>query len=574
MIRITNLFLGQPTLDCEGSTNLLVLTLGTWGSLNITLSGQSYLVQIAGELEVTIIPDFIPEFDPDLIPIPRLKLKLEEESITVRQWEASILSSDAPPEIDAFILGDQAKELLEGAIRSAFEDNKIDLPTIDISFFGPLGELVTSAAARIRSGVLLLGLNVDNEDYSFIGEEADLVDFALGYDLAGVINPQASILFLKDLHDLLLKEIKKAGASLAQFSVEPLSGRFKVSGKASQTGGSLDFSFQLVPDMFHVRPGKYFRYMRKPRWVNHRTYAALKFNVEAVNTDSNPSWWAVLLGTFVGPVGILYVYDKAWSAADSFSGQVKAKGQGTATPRIQRTIPPPGGVSIRIGLDRFDISTDGTIIRFSIKETASPFILLGPKTIPVDYIGERLLYRVQLPSGIVESDPALYIHWQLEDRSNSLNLIDADTPANGNLSIDFVPSQHPNVTDFGIIVRLYRKLGPNIFEIETSSLNIHIREPLPEEAYIRWNSQVKNPQITYDADDATWNYRGEARVKRWSKWHRLDARCNAVHAPNRYRHNKRTAGRLPFPLRKLEARRNQLCPYCFFGGPAGVNAEL
>src|SRR5215216_1889493 len=53
-----DVFLGQPELECEGSTNLLVLTLRLWGRLRVTLNGTEHDVAIVGEVEATVRPVF------------------------------------------------------------------------------------------------------------------------------------------------------------------------------------------------------------------------------------------------------------------------------------------------------------------------------------------------------------------------------------------------------------------------------------------------------------------------------------------------------------------------------------
>jgi hypothetical protein len=63
-------------------------------------------------------------------------------------------------------------------------------------------------------------------------------------------------------------------------------------------------------------------------------------------------------------------------------------------------------------------------------------------------------------------------------------------------------------------------------------------------------------------------------VNRWSEWHRTDQPCLAVNAHERFRYDLETANRLPFSLRLLENHRKGICPYCFYGGPAGINANL
>jgi hypothetical protein len=194
--------------------------------------------------------------------------------------------------------------------------------------------------------------------------------------------------------------------------------------------------------------------------------------------------------------------------------------------------------------------------------------------VPSIYAGDALRYLLRLPSAVTETDPALRIRWALEDRTNSVVLVDDDGPAAGRLRFEFSPSAHQSAGEFGISARVYRRLGPDVTELGISSLNVHMRGALPSPAYVRWRSDVSNPQIALDESTDTWSYNGEARVRRWSEWHRLDAPCRAVNADNRYRYELETADRLPFALRLLENHRKGLCPYCFFGGPAGLNAAL
>lgn len=50
-------FLGEPDIACEGSTNLLVITVPVWGSVTVTENDPA-TVQVKGLLEVTVEPDF------------------------------------------------------------------------------------------------------------------------------------------------------------------------------------------------------------------------------------------------------------------------------------------------------------------------------------------------------------------------------------------------------------------------------------------------------------------------------------------------------------------------------------
>jgi len=113
-----------------------------------------------------------------------------------------------------------------------------------------------------------------------------------------------------------------------------------------------------------------------------------------------------------------------------------------------------------------------------------------------------------------------------------------------------------------------------VFDLGTRSVNLHMRPALPPATYVRWRWQGSNPQITVDEASDTWTYRGEMTVNRHSEWHRTDAPCRAVNAPARFRYEIEEADRLPFSLRLLENHRQGLCPYCFYGGPAGINPKL
>jgi hypothetical protein len=565
-----DLFLGLPEIDCEGATNLLVLTLNVRGSVRATLDTTEYLVDIAGELEVTISPVFTPGSN--------LQLDPSADDIDVRRWTASVTSPSTPADVASYLTGDQFRDRLQLAIRGAIALRLVRLPAIDVSFFGPLARMATSVDARVRSGVLLLGLNVDDESNSIVGDASALVDFARSNDVAGVVNSAAAVLMLDDLHTQMLTAIEDGGATLDRFSVATAGGYFQVSGAARNSSGTVNFSFRVVPSMFYTRPGTYFRYLPKARWVNSRTWAALGFHIEGVDTDVDRSWWVVVLEVFLGllTVGLatLYIEDLVSAAGQNFSGGVKAASPGAPAARIRRTIPPAGGVGVRIGVDQFEITTAETYVGISIRATPTPAALLGPVSVPSTYAGDVLRYQMRLPSAVTDADPALRIRWTLVDRTNDVVLIDEDGSAAGRLRFELSPTMRGSATELSIGAQLYRQVGPNLTELGIQSVNVRMRGPLPPGAYVRWRSQVRNPQVVFDAATDTWQYRGEAQVRRWSEWHRTDAPCLAVHAPSRYRSDQEIADRLPFSLRLLENHRKGLCPYCFYGGPAGTNPSL
>lgn len=569
-----SLFLGQPRISCEGASNVLVIQIETWGTTRINMSGFLRIISIISELELAIRPVFTPG--------ESLQLTPGLDGVILRQWNPVIVSTNLPPFPDyrAYINGAEFKDRLQNAIGLAIVLGQIKLPKIDVSFFGPIAEKATSVDARIRNNALLLGLNVVDETHTITGDISELEDFARGYDLAAVVNSHAIELFLNDLYEQMKVQAVSRGATISNFSAITKPGYMLVSGRASKTEGAIDFSFRVVPYMYHTRPGKYFNYLPKPRWVNSRTYAALGFRAEGVTVSSDRPWWVLLFfevigGIITGGASFLIIESLIRYASSQFISNVDGRSLPDPPARIVRTKPTTdSGIGVRVALEAFEINNHGTFLGISFRDYPSLARIHGPKVIPHDYANNQLQYRFQIPSSFFEADPALRITWTLQNRSNGIVLSNEDTSALGHLKFVLLPNVHSGVREFEIAVRLYRRNGARITEISNVFLYVNIRESLQPDAYIKWRSYVKNPQIGFDPPNNTWVYKGESNVVRWSEWHRLDRPCKAVGAANRYRTDFQLADRLPFSLDKLEIMRGGLCPYCFYGSPTGINPEF
>jgi len=573
----SDLFLGRPDIDCEGSTNLLVATMPMWGQVTVTKDQVTHVVSVTGEMELTLTPQF--RTGPaGTDKASSLVLDQISTVINARRWTARVTSAGTPADIAALVAGEEFRHRFEATFRQGVVFGQITLPSIDASFLGPVARKATSVLARVRNGALLLGLNYTDATHSLTGDPETLQDFAGSNDVAGRVHADAVDVMLDELHTRLVEGVEDEGATLDSFSVKARNGFFHVSGAVSKSSGTVKFSFRVVPSMFHTRPGAHFQWVHKPRRVHSRTWPALGFRIEGVETNVDRAWWVILFGEVIGGIltgglSILYVEGMVSAAASSFGGRIKSAKTGAPAARVRRTIPPPGGVAVRVGLDQFDVTQTGVFVGVSVRGKPSPAVLFGPTTVPATYSGDPLRYILRPPSGVAENDPALRIRWTLEDRTNNVVLRDSDGPAAGRLRFEFTPGSF-TTTDFGVVARLYRQLGVEVSDLATRSVNVRMRAALPPQAYVRWRWQGSNPQITVDEATDTWSYNGDVRVNRYSEWHRTDAPCRAVNAPARYRYEVEKADRLPFTLRLLENHRKGLCPYCFYGGPAGINANL
>ncbi len=576
---VPDLFIGQPAINCEGATNLLVANLPMWGRVTVILNEVGGVADLFGEIELTITPTFktgLAGTDTE----SSLVLDPVATVISVRRWTATITSDAPPPAIVAVVMGEEFRARFEGRFRQGFFFGLISLPSIDASFLGPIARKATTVDARVRDGVLLIGLNYTDTTHNLRGQPEILDDFALSNDVAAVVHPDAVDVLLDDLHSQLVDGVSNEGATLDSFSVLARDGYFYVRGAASNSEGAVNFSFRVVADMFHTRPGaSWAQYVRKPIRVYSRTWPALGFRIEDVQTNVDRAWLVILfgeviLGVLSAGLSILFVEGMVSAAASNFSGSVKAAKLGAPAARIRQTNAPPGGIGVRIGLDQFEVSESGVFVGISVSAKPSLALLFGPTAVPGTYRNDILRYYIlRLPSGVAENDPALHIRWILEDRTNNVVLKDSDGSAAGRLRFEFSPGSFA-ADDFGITARVYRQLGVTVLEIAIQSVNLHMRPALPLNAYVRWRSASLNPQLAVDEATDTWKYRGDVRVFRYSEWHRVDAPCLAVNTAAQYRYEVEHVDKLPFSLRLLENHRKGLCPYCFYDGPAGINSKL
>jgi hypothetical protein len=497
--------------------------------------------------------------------------------IDARRWTATVTSAN-PADIVALVAGDTFRSRFEEKFRLGFLIGRVTMPTIDASFLGPIASKASSVASRVRDGALLLGLNYRDQHQQFTGDPEELRDFAINYDVAGVVHPDAVDVFLEQVKTDIADGVAEEDATLDSLTIAPRNGYFRVAGKASKSTGSVTFAFRVVPSMFHTRPGASFRYEFKGVRIRSQTWPALSFGVEDLETDVDRAWWVVLfgeviLGIITLGVSIAIIEGMVDSTEANFAAKVRAARSSNALPRIRRTEPPPGGVAVRIGLEAFDITQSQLFIGISVRSTPTQSRLLGPAVVPATYRNDTVRYVLRLPSGASESDPALRVRWTLEDLNNAVVVRDDDGGAAGRLRFDFTPSPFLG-SDFRIACRLYRQFGPLVSDLATPSVNLHVRSALAPGGYVRWRWKAETPQMVVNEETDAWSYLGKRMTFRYSEWHRTDEPCQAVNANSRYRYEVESADRLPFSLRYLENHRKGLCPYCFFGGPAGLNARL
>ncbi|ADV80903.1 hypothetical protein [Terriglobus saanensis] len=583
-----SLFLGEPDIACEGATNLLVVTVPVWGGVTVTET-VPVTVQIKGLIEVTLVPDFQLITASDGTQTAQLN---PATTIAVRTWTATVTSADPPPDVASYVTGDMFRVRLQTEISLALLTGIISLPQIPIDYLHGIPAFVAEngISSVAVDGALLLGFAVESDSPTgpLQGDVTALTDFAGSFALAAFVNPLAAPLFFSDVQDALSSAASSQGATLdtGSLSVTLADGHAHVTGKLDATGGTLNFSFDILPHMENFSgPGAEWVAYTTEHWVDDprvrlvkpRSWPALWFTTGNAQSEVDASWWVDALEVLTVGFLLLVFLPKFSNAEGSFDNKVDDRPPNAPYPRVQHTAAPAGGIVLRIALDSFELAADG--ISVGVHESAKPttIAVTGPAIIPSSYATEVLHYTLRLPSGALPADPTLRVAWTLTDATSGVVLASEDDKvADPSPGFEFQPSSFVSTSKFEVQGRLYRLFGTETADVGSAATSLQVRGALAPAAYVSWRAQSVKPRVGFDTTSGLWQYGGDAHVQRQSKWHRTDAPCQAASKGVNYagRYEPQYANTLPFHLKDLVQSRQVLCDYCFFGGPAGTNARL
>ena len=567
-------FLAPPKITCR-TDHTMTISVEMWGPVTVDATETA---KIDANLSLRIALSFVVQ-GTELV----LEFNDVTQDVTATAWDFTTISGSLSAATDNYLRSDAFRFRLQLAIQGAISFRLVKLPSIDIAFLGPIVTAVNNmtAEARVMDGSLLLGLNIDSDLLTTSGDASQLHDFAKANDIAAVTSAAAVPFLAQQLRPTVSAKVSQNDATLEQFNIVAQDGRFHVTGRASNSQGTVNFSFNAIPTLFASRAGIVFQYLPKPLHVNPRTWPALGFESTDIQVDIDPAWWVDLI-TIVGfyvNVGIpLIIGELIDSTAAQFDTTIANANLLAPVPRVQRRKPTtPGGATVRVAIEEYDItSAGGTYIGLTVQPKGPAGALVGLTSVPSDFRGESLGYAVQFPFGTLRDDPALRVRWTVIDASANV-LVTQDDVAVGHENFAFVPEVvGPGLTQYAVVARLYRALGAEITELVNDSIHLVIGPPLAPGAFVRWYYDVKNPQVQYDDLNQVWAYKGELVVKRHSNWHRTEPgkACENAAKRSRYFYQNDNLDALPFPLADIVHHRSELCDYCFFGSPGGNRPKL
>lgn len=546
-----------------------------WGTINLRTNpfpspAESKIVEWQADVLVTPSASSIGTI---------ILLSAAKEEHRLIGWQFDVLSGTPfSPAAHSFLTASGFKSLLETWLQDAL--GALLFPIVDFSYLGPFaGVSFTTIDVQCVEGALTIGFDVADGEFATHGNRAALQDFTDANEIAVVVNPEPRVLkaMMPNANAMVQAQIDAYDATLERLDIMCEEGRFRVSGRASMTGGAANFSLAAVPRMTYGIPGTYIPLPKKTMLVKPRVWAALSFAIAEPSVDIDRSDWVILVEAIggVATLGFLLFAVEAFisQVADNITGGIASADLNTAgvTPRVRRFGNPP----TRFAIEQFAIRTSGVFIGISSRLEAPDGQLSGVESIPRNFGTRRLRYEIRLPFDVIEADPFLRIRWTVIDLDSGAVLLNQDERAQGRRRIEFAPHVIGAHADrFAVGCRVYRVLGPLTTEIMNETIRLQVGPFLGNGVFTRWRYHVRNPQIRYDAASSRWVNTGDRVVERWSKFHRTDKPCKSANRRSRFTYSDEVVDDLPFPISDISGNRYRLCDYCFFGGPASTIAKL
>ncbi|HCT78834.1 MAG TPA: hypothetical protein DGG94_17195 [Micromonosporaceae bacterium] len=183
-----------------------------------------------------------------------------------------------------------------------------------------------------------------------------------------------------------------------------------------------------------------------------------------------------------------------------------------------------------------------------------------------------LKFRLTVPSGLFHpQDPTIRVRWETTLNGKTVDMYTKDVRYReaGSTRLEVFPIlfTRPDRVDLELRVRcrLYRLIGATSEDFLNQSVRAVSLDPRPDSAkpFVQWAHLV-----TY------WNGIYRTTRRRTSKIHRAPGLGGCRFSGQFLRYpgtNKfqmlRRFSTLPFEFTEIEQHRNEVCPYCFFGGP-------
>jgi hypothetical protein len=489
-----------------------------------------------------------------------------------------VVYSGNSPLIQSIVSNPEFKSAVNREIMKNLASLSTLFPPIDLSPFigltvGQGGETETSVKTKVLDGGLALGVDIVSGSITTSGDITQLGDVTEGFDMA-VWNNSAVIdeRMYGQVHDQLAGSVAEQGGTLDAFYLKSAESAIKIGGSAHSDEGSVNFSMDMTPLL--VTGGTY--YGRS---------GALSFSARNIVVDIDLEWWARLLEVVIGlltfGIAALVVESFIEMIRNNITSQIRGKSYvNVSRARFEYTLPnDPTKTTISARVKRFDCHSDGlfTALDF-IVEFPSPRIV-GPSGVDIECFRPpgrgRVMFEVKHPlMCILSDDPEVRTAWTVREAENNKIVLVNDSPGLSPLNIVAVSETEMADQSSHLLIscRIYRTLD-TISELFGGYTDIRVMDWVDRShPYVHWTHDARAQEARVERDGSVTVLGNHVKHRR-SKIHRTDLplRCHNVRwgviPIDKNKLKVEYLDELPFPPEEIARSREQLCDYCFFGGP-------
>jgi hypothetical protein len=539
----------------------LHLDLRCWGSLRIKLGDAP-----AARRDVLFrAPILVP---PQVrVGSSGIRFGVDGAAAQVPSLERTVLGRPYPEAIQALFDSDLFRTEFESTIQDQLAAQRA--APLTATFLGGLaGSSGKTVTAHVLDGAVLIAVDVDAEvagrRVRTSGDASQLADFRGENDVAFTLNPRVAPLVFSAVRREVAAKARQQNATLEDFDLAYRGDHLHVSGTAARSPGTVDFSFDLFPHL-----------------EQH-----LSFRPTNVTVNVNVPWWVRLGQAILGVVSFGVAALSIEAYVDMIRGNVVRgiEGPGRSVGRRWRSFTLTGTRRPRISqtLEFYEFRREGVLSGISLRPILQRTTMLNvlARAYRNTDTHVQVFGSVRLPVDFARDDPQLRARWTVRrlDTNTAIEHVDAPIAEARTHRASLTVADAPPEAGFNVECRVYRTLGAETEEVLNESHPFET-EPPPDPArrYLRWRLDTITPSVRVE-EDGSLTRLGRRKVTRFSRIHRLDlpSRClfateGGPHISGRIpvfpTYEVEFLSELPFPRSQLTRHRNELCDYCFFGGP-------
>jgi hypothetical protein len=581
---LASLFLSLPEVSYPPNASpRLAIELYAWGPMRVTPpGGQPENRRVKFRARVLVAQTVS-------VSAGRLSFGLDTASATVSNVQIDPYSGGLfSPAAVTYLTSPEFLALVTLGLQAQLAEFGQLLPPLDLAFLGAIAVHPSTTARHVTvDQALVIGLDINADGVETDGRPELLGDMSAGNDIGMWTNPRAVPVAYADVRHNIEEEIAKQDATLDDFNLAVEEDWLHVSGKASKTGGSVTFSVHAVPRLF--REGECFEW--DEQFGEHFEYCdpdrhELWFEPTDVAVDIDRRWWVVVLETIAGlitfGIGIMVVEAIIGMIRGNITSGINQNTAARADRNQDFTIPGVSRPPMRLRIEQFECHAEGVFVGLTITPQFWSWYgkLEGPQQVGVEEaLVETMRFKIDLPPDVLVDDPELRVRWTVRRTDTNEILVSRDNVASVGLTLEFDKSNVPflELQELSIEVRVYRTLGAGVEEILYKIQKLRVTDYVDRShPYVQWHHQAMVPLVRVEPDGSH-RVLGLQIIGRQSAIHRtaLPGRCRML---RNYSLNKifptdghffplEYSDELPFPLADLVANRDQVCDYCFFGGP-------